>query len=96
MHSLAILSYYVNMAKESDKEKSFHKELLQQLVTLATSSFGLVAALAWNETIQEIVKQYIEPSIPGSGLISRLIYALLVTLLAVLITYQLSKLASKK
>lgn len=82
------------MAKKS-KERSFHKELAQQLVTLATSAFGLVAALAWNEAIQQAVKDFIEPSIPGSGLISRLIYALLVTLLAVLITYQLSRLASK-
>ena len=83
------------MVKKAQKERYFHKELIQQLVTLSTSAFGLVAALAWNETIQEFVKQFIEPSIPGSGLISKLIYALLVTLLAVLITYQLSRLASK-
>lgn len=83
------------MAKKSGEERSFRKELTQQLATLATSSFGLVAALAWNETIQQAVKDYIEPAIPGSGLISRLIYALLITLLAVLITYQLSRLASK-
>ncbi len=82
--------------KKSDKERSLHRELLQQLVVLSTSSFGLVAALAWNETIQEVVKQYIEPRIPGSGILSRLIYALLITILAVLITYQLSRLASKK
>lgn len=83
------------MPKKSDKEKSFHKELMQQLVVLSTSAFGLVAALAWNEAIQQAVKDYIEPSIPGSGLLSRVIYALLITALAVLITYQLSRLASK-
>jgi len=83
------------MAK-SEEESSFHKELVQQLATLATSAFGLVAALAWNEAIQQFVKDYIEPSIPGSGLLSRIIYALLITILAVLITYQLSRLASKK
>jgi len=82
--------------KQTEKERSFRRELLQQLLTLATSAFGLVAALAWNETIQEFVRQFIEPAIPGSGLVSRLIYALLVTLLAVLITYQLSRFASKK
>ncbi len=87
------------MAKKSEpknqKEKSFHQELIGQLVTLSTSGFGLVAALAWNETIQQIVKDFIEPNIPGSGLVSKLIYALLITSLAVLITYQLSKLASR-
>lgn len=82
--------------EEQKEERSFRKELLQQLVTLSTSAFGLVAALAWNETIQEVVKTYIEPNIPGSGLLYKLLYALLITLLAVLITYQLSRLSSKR
>lgn len=77
------------------KEKAFHQELVQQLVTLSTSGFGLVAALAWNEAIQQAVNDFIEPRIPGSGLLSKLIYALLITFLAVLITYQLSRLASR-
>ena len=84
------------MAKKLEEERSFRKELVQQLATLATSAFGLVAALAWNEAIQQFVKDYIEPSIPGSGLLSRIIYALLITILAVLITYQLSRIASKE
>ncbi len=83
------------MATPSKQDRSLKKELADQLVTLSTSAFGLVAALAWNETIQEFVKEFIEPSIPGSGLISKLIYALLVTILAVFITYQLSRFASR-
>ena len=81
--------------KEKNQEKRIHTELLEQLLTLAPSGFGLVAALAWNETIQGFVKEFIEPRIPGSGLLSKLIYALLVTLLAVLITYQLSRLSAR-
>lgn len=77
------------------KQKAFHEQLITQMVTLSTSGFGLVAALAWNETIQQLVKQYIEPKIPGSGILSRLIYAILITVLAVLITYQLSYLAAR-
>ncbi len=83
------------MATKKQREKTFKGELAEQLLTLSTSGFGLVAALAWNETIQEIVKKYIEPAIPGSGLISKLLYALLVTGLAVIITYQLSKISAK-
>lgn len=64
------------------------------MLTLATSGFGLVAALAWNDTIQQFVKTFIEPKIPGSGIFSRLIYAIIITSLAVLITYQLSKIHS--
>jgi hypothetical protein len=81
--------------EETPKEKAFHEELVGQLLTLSTSGFGLVAALAWNETIQAIVKEYITPRIPGSGIVSRLIYALLITFLAVFITFQLSRLASR-
>lgn len=81
--------------KEKQEERKFHQELVAQLFTLSTSGFGLVAALAWNETIQQVVKNFIEPSIPGSGLLSKFIYALLVTVLAVLITFQLSRLASR-
>ena len=80
----------------TEKEKSFHKELIQQLVTLSTSGFGLVTALAWNETIQAFVKEYIERFYPpGAGIISKFIYAIIITVFAVLITYQLSRLASR-
>lgn len=82
------------MAKK-EGTKQFHKELLGQMVTLSTSGFGLVAALAWNEAIQDFVQQFITPRIPGSGLISKLIYALLITILAVTITYQLSRLSAR-
>jgi hypothetical protein len=83
------------MKKKKLEERHFHHELLAQLITLSTSGFGFVAALAWNETIQQVVKEFIEPRIPGSGLFSKLIYALLITALAVFITYQLSKLATR-
>ena len=84
------------MATKKQKDKSFRRELIEQSVTLSTSAFGLAAALAWNETIQQAVKEFIEPTLPaGSGVLSKFIYAILVTLLAVIITYQLSRLVSK-
>lgn len=85
-------------SKEAKKieERSFHQELIQQLVTLSTSGFGLVAALAWNEAIQEFVKEYINTFFPEqSNVIAKFLYALIITLFAVLITYQLSKAAAK-
>lgn len=73
-----------------------HKDVLKQITTLSTSAFGLVAALAWNSLIQEIVATYIKPYIgAGSGIISLLIYAVIVTVLAVVVTLQLSKLQEK-
>ena len=81
--------------KPFEQLRTFRKELIQQLLTLATSAFGFVAALAWNEAIQQAVKDYLEPKIPYSGIFSRLLYAILVTILGVLITFQLSRLATR-
>lgn len=83
------------MAKKKVSSFVFHKELIQQLLTLSTSAFGLAAALAWNETIQQTVKEFIEPRLPGSGILSRFIYAILVTILGVIITFELARLASR-
>lgn len=84
------------MATKDKKDKSFHRELIEQFITLSTSGFGLVAALAWNEAVQAFVKEFIQPYFPDqSGALSKFIYAILITGFAVLITYQLSRLASR-
>ena len=78
------------------KEIKLHKTVLHEVLKLSTSAFGLVAALAWNELIKELVDQYIKPLVGGaSGVISLLIYAVIVTTLAVLFTINLSKFTSK-
>jgi hypothetical protein len=82
--------------KTKKEIKKYQLALIKQMLQLATSGFGLVAALAWNELIRTFINDYIKTKISvGSGLISLLIYALLVTALAVFITLQLSKLQEK-
>lgn len=85
------------MAKRTQEEnKRLHVEVVRQMLTLATSGFGLVAALAWNNVIQEFVNSYVKQWLPqSSGVISLLIYAVIVTTLAVLVTLQLSKVLEK-
>lgn len=78
------------------KSKALALEVITQMLTLATSGFGLVAALAWNSVIQEFVTNYIKKWLPaGSGIISLLIYAIIVTVLAVVVTLQLSQIKEK-
>lgn len=81
--------------KKISRRVKIARELRHQfavtLSTLLASAFGLVAALAWNELVKELINQYIAP---GQTLVSKLIYAVVVTLLAVLISFQLGKLVA--
>ncbi|NCN87357.1 MAG: hypothetical protein GW941_00510 [Candidatus Pacebacteria bacterium] len=66
--------------------------IVRNMITLATSGFGVVVALAWNEAIKKFVNQFISPYFGESGgVISLIIYALIMTVLAVVVTMQLSQ-----
>lgn len=81
---------------EEQQDTRFHLEVARQMVSLSTAGFGLVAALAWNNLIQAIVNTYIKKWLPlGGQIISMAIYALIVTVLAVIVTLQLSKIVKK-
>lgn len=83
-------------SKAAKRRKSLPIEVVSQMLTLATSGFGLVSALAWNSVIQEFINNYIKKWLPsGSGMISLLIYAVAVTGLAVFVTLQLSSLKER-
>ncbi len=70
--------------------------VVKQMAALATSGFGLVAALAWNNVIKEFIESYVKPVIGiSSGFVSLLIYAVIVTVLAVIVTLQLSKIQQR-
>ena len=84
------------MEKKKQKENRLDIEIMRQMLTLATSGFGLVAALAWNSLIQDLVNNYVKKWVPqGSSLLSLLIYAVVVTVLAVVVTLQLSKILQR-
>ncbi len=77
--------------------REFRQELLKQMITLSSAGFGVVAALAWNEAIQAFVDEYINRYLSvGSGIISKFIYAGIITIVAVLVTYQLTRLIQQK
>ena len=72
----------------------FKLEFLKSLSSLIIAAFGLVAALAWNEAIKKAVSMVFNS---GNGeLISLLIYALLVTVLAVVATMLITRATNKQ
>lgn len=78
------------------KSSELTKHIAFQTLTMVVTSLGLVAALAWNEAIKEYVNVYIKPYFEkGSGVISLFIYAVAITIITVVASYQLNKIASK-
>lgn len=68
------------------------KETIKTMIQLATSGFGLVAALAWNGAIQSLFADIFGTA---NGTVAKFGYAVLVTLLVVFITTRLGKLAER-
>lgn len=60
--------------------------------SLAAAAFGVVAALAWNAFITELLKAVLPAD---GGLIGLLIYAVIVTILAVVVMTWLGGLAER-
>lgn len=72
--------------------RSLKIEILEKMNTLATAGLGLVAALAWNDAIQSLFNKFLHES---SGLWAKFVYAIIITAIIVLITYNLSKVINK-
>ena len=66
--------------------------LLQTMITLASASLGLVAALAWNEAIKSTIRKVMGT---GESLAALYTYAIFATVLAVVVLVLLSKAAAR-
>jgi hypothetical protein len=67
-------------------------ELIERIAALLTAAFGLVAALAWNGAIQAVFKQLFGDA---SSMLAMLIYAVVVTIVAVIATIWIGSIAAK-
>ncbi|HKP72415.1 MAG TPA: DUF5654 family protein [Pyrinomonadaceae bacterium] len=65
---------------------------IQTMITLASASLGLVAALAWNEAIKETIKQVLGT---GDSLAGLYTYAILATLIAIVVLVLLARAAAR-
>jgi hypothetical protein len=62
------------------------------MITLAAASLGLVAALAWNEAIKALIKSVLGEN---DSLVGLFTYAILATLIAVVVLLILGRAASR-
>lgn len=72
--------------------ESFKIQFLESLSALIISAFGLVAALAWNEAIKQMIKAVFDSE---DDLVGLTIYALLVTVIAVAATMLITRATNK-
>jgi len=66
---------------------------LGTMIALATAAFGLIAALAWNKFITDLIALFLKP---GSGIWAELIYAVIVSVLAIVVIQNLGRLAERE
>lgn len=65
------------------------KEIIEKMSALITAAFGLVAALAWNDAIKSAMTSL------GLTAYGPWLYALVVTVVAVIVTIWIGKVAAK-
>lgn len=66
---------------------------LGTMISLATVAFGLIAAGAWNKFISDAIALFLKP---GSGVLAELIYAVIITIVAIIVVQTLAKLAERE
>lgn len=66
--------------------------LVQTMITLASASLGLVAALAWNEAIKALIKKILGED---DSLVGLFTYAIIATLIAVVVLLILARAAAR-
>ena len=66
--------------------------LVQTMITLASASLGLVAALAWNEAIKALIKRVLGED---DSLVGLFVYAIIATLIAVVVLLILARAAAR-
>lgn len=76
---------------DEEKEEPTKVIVLDKIAALVTAAFGLVAALAWNEAIKAIFKEIFGESDSIGPL---LIYAVVVTIAAVILTIMIARAVS--
>lgn len=72
----------------TEKSDAFKVQLLETFASLITAAFGLVAALAWNETIKAAVAAVFKSE---DSLMGLLVYAIIVTVIAVVMTLLIAR-----
>jgi hypothetical protein len=77
-----------------NESKIIRGGIKKQMLSYIMAAFGLVAGLAWNDAVKSLI-EFVFPT-KQNTLMAKFLYALLITLVVVLITIYLSRILSEK
>jgi len=75
-------------------DKKVQKAVKKQVISYIVAAFGLVAGLAWNEAIKALIDYFFPMT--TSTLWAKLLYAMVVTLVVVLVAIYLTNLVKSE
>jgi len=77
---------------DDEKQTTLKQEVMDKIAALVTAAFGLVAALAWNDAIKAVFKEVFGKA---DAVGPMLIYAIMVTIIAVILTIIVARASAK-
>lgn len=89
---LVLFSDFINYKYVMIMASEISKMVMETMLTLITTAFAFVAGLAWNEAIQKLIEEFYTA---GGAVTGLLIYAVIVTIVAVVVTVLLARIAGK-
>ena len=82
------------LRKIREEQAKVRKEIKERTIGYVLAAFGLVAGLAWNEAIKSLIDQLFPFNKESVSI--KFIYAVIITIIIVVITVYLVKLMEKK
>ena len=84
----------VEDVKTKSPSWSFKQEVRLKTADYILAAFGFVTGLAWNEAVKALIEQFFP--LQGSGVWAKLIYALLITVVFVIISTSVMRTLKKE
>lgn len=78
-----------------EESKKLGSEVKEKIATYILAGFGLVAGLAWNEAIKGLIEKYFPLASGGGGLLAKFIYAVIITIVIVIVSIYILKTEKK-
>jgi len=82
------------LTKIRDEQRRLRKEVKERTIGYLVAAFGVVAGLAWNDAAKSLIS-VIFPN-PGKSVTAQFMYAIIVTVVIVIITVYLVRLTQEK